>query len=331
MKLPDPCGELTVAIISLLRPNGDGGTPPSPEVFGQQVAAVVDPISDDDFQLALACCYELHYLGFDGVDENLEWDPLLLTYRLQLEARFEAALRAEIRVIDTPADDIDVSLLKLIDADTGPALSTYLMKIADVDQFREFVRRRSVYHLKEADPHTWAIPRVTGKTKAALVEIQADEYGGGRATAMHSALFAQTMRRLGLDDTYGAYWASADGATFAVSNLMTMFGLHRRLRAAALGHLAVFEMTSTAPNRRYGNGLRRLGFGADATQFYDVHVEADAVHEQLAAVDMCGSFVAGEPAQRGNVLFGAACGLALDTRFAESLLNSWNYAASRRL
>jgi hypothetical protein len=147
---------------------------------------------------------------------------------------------------------------------------------------------------------------------------------------MHSALFAQTMRSLGLDDSYGGYWHEADGATFAVSNLMSMFGLHRRLRGAALGHLAVFEMTSTVPNRRYGNGLRRLGFGPETTQFYDVHVEADAVHEQIAAVDMCGSFVAAEPDQRNAVLFGAACGLALDARSAEALLSSWDYAASRR-
>ena len=29
--------------------------------------------------------------------------------------------------------------------------------------------------------------------------------------------------------------------------------------------------------------------------FYDEHVEADAVHEQIASVDMCGSLVAEEP------------------------------------
>jgi hypothetical protein len=75
--------------------------------------------------------------------------------------------------------------------------------------------------------------------------------------------------------------------------------------------------------------LRRLGFDGEATQFYDVHVEADAVHEQIAAVDMCGSFVSAEPTQRSAVVFGAACGLALDNLFAESLLASWNYASGR--
>ena len=54
-----------------------------------------------------------------------------------------------------------------------------------------------------------------------------------------------------------------------------MFGLHRRLRGALVGHLAVFEMTSSIPNRRYANGLRRLGI-PEATRFFDEHVEADA-------------------------------------------------------
>ena len=301
--------------------------------FAEAVAAVEDPIGDEDFQLALACCYELHYRGFDDVSDDLEWDPVVLSYRATLEARFDEWLRANVPAsagAPERSGTISDELARLIDAENGPSLSTYLMKLATVEQFRQFVCVRSIYHLKEADPHTWAIPRVVGATKAALVEIQADEYGGGRAAAMHSALFAQTMRALDLDDSYGAYWHLADGPTFAVSNLMTMFGLHRRLRGAALGHLAIFEMTSTSPNRRYGNGLRRLGFDRAATEFYDVHVEADAVHEQIASVDMCGSFVSAEPGERSQVLFGAACALLVDARFTEAILESWGFEQTRQ-
>ncbi len=56
---------------------------------------------------------------------------------------------------------------------------------------------RSAYQLKEADPHSWAIPRLSGPPKAALVEIQADEYGGGRPDRMHAELFADAMEALG--------------------------------------------------------------------------------------------------------------------------------------
>jgi len=140
-------------------------------------------------------------------------------------------------------------------------VSSFLMKDATVDHYRAFVAQRSIYQLMEADPHSWAIPRVSGQTKVALVEIQADEYGGGNAARMHCALYADLMRGLGLDPAYGAYWDDASAESFAALNLISYFGLHRGRRGALLGHLAAFEMTSTAPCRRMANGLRRLGFG----------------------------------------------------------------------
>src|SRR3954452_22122882 len=105
---------------------------------------------------------------------------------------------------------------------------------------------------------------------------------------MHSGLFAQAMEALGLDATVNRYVDRLPGATLATVNLMSLFGLHRRWRGAIVGHLAAFEMTSSVPNRRYANALRRLGFGPRATDFFDEHVEADAVHENLAAVDLAG-------------------------------------------
>src|SRR3712207_7914671 len=83
------------------------------------------------------------------------------------------------------------------------------------------------------------------------------------------------------------------------------------------------KITASEPSRRYSSGLRRLGHGARTTVFYDEHVEADAVHEQIAAVDMCGSLVAEDPSLADDVLFGAACSLALDGLAAAHLLDAW--------
>jgi len=140
---------------------------------------------------------------------------------------------------------------------------------------------------------------------------------------MHSELFAGLMRDLDLDATYGALWDGAPAIAFASVNTMSLFGLHRRWRGAALGHLSAVEMTSSEPSRRHSAGLRRLGFDERTTVFYDEHVEADAVHEQIASVDMCGSFVAEFPDLVADVLFGAACALAVDGVAARVLLNAW--------
>jgi|SRR5215218_5643308 len=293
------------------------------------VAEVEDPLADDDLQLALYACFELHYRGFPGVDPDWEWSPALLAVRGFLERAFLAALD----VASGPPDPVDPArvgdlLFQLEAEDEGVSLSRRLELEADLEQFREFVVHRSLYQLKEADPHSWAIPRLVGPAKTALLEVQGDEYGGGRPERIHSVLFAKTMRALGLDDRENAYLDRIPGVTLATVNLMSALGLRRSRRGAIVGHLAMFEMTSAQPNRRYGNALRRLGFDAEATDFYDEHVEADAVHENIAAYDLAGGLARQEPELAADILYGARALLCLEDRFADHLLASWESEAS---
>lgn len=331
MKLPTARGPVSEALTgALLRSPHD--VPPELTDLLAPVAAAGNPddvLHDDDLQLTLFICYELHYRGWDGVDEAWEWQPSLLRLRARAEEVFEAALRLLAGTEPAvPPDAVPRALVELAARDDGPSLSGYLRARATLAQFREFVTHRAVYHLREADPHTWAIPRLAGTAKAALVEIQIDEYGGGRVARMHQEMFRRTLAGLGLDTTYGAYVDDVPALTLASNNLMSLFALHRRRRGALLGHLAAYEMTSSLPNRAYGNGLRRLGGDADATAFYDEHVEADAVHEQIAAYDMCGSFCVAEPEAVGDVFFGARCALAVDARWAAGVLDCWQAGRS---
>jgi hypothetical protein len=229
---------------------------------------------------------------------------------------------------DLTSDAVADVLFGLAGRDTGPSVSRYVARKASLDQLKEFLIHKSVYQLKEADPHTWAIPRLSGRAKAALVEIQADEYGGGRPDRMHSALFAQTMRGLGMDDSYGAYVDAVPAVSLAAVNLMSLCGLNRRLRGAITGHLAIYEMTSSQPNRFYGKGFRRHGFDAGVTHYFDEHVEADAVHEQIAGRDLAGGLVEAEPELLDDVLFGATAVMAIDARLSAHLLGSWESGRS---
>lgn len=330
MHMPAARGPLTSALVSALR----GAPGPVPEVRAaaeRAVAASGDVLADDDIQLALFCMYELHYRGIDGVDEDWEWAPDLLAARGVLEEAFEAAVRELVPVPDTAArsaDEIAEALFELTADDAGPSLSGFVAKRATDEQLREFVVHRSIYHLKEADPHSWALPRLTGRAKSALIEVQADEYGGGRPGHIHAELFAGTMRALGLEDAYGAYVDVVPAPTLANVNLMSLFGLHRRLRGAIAGHLAAFEMTSSIPCRKYGNGFRRLGYGGDVTLYFDEHVEADAVHEQIAGRDLAGALAEAEPSVRDDVLWGAAAYLVIDGLTGAQMLGAWEAGRS---
>jgi Iron-containing redox enzyme len=322
--LPPPRGPLSDFLIGSLR------TAPSDLSFEGTAA---DGALGEDFQLSLYLLYELHYRGFSGVDEGWEWEPTLLALRAGLEADFEACLLELVAGSEAQieAGMVGQEIVRLVEEDDGPQLSRYIEGSASLEQFREFLIHRSAYQLKEADPHSWAIPRLDGPAKAALVEVQADEYGGGRPERVHAALFATAMKALDLDPAYGAYLDRIPAVTLATVNLMSFFGLHRRLRGAIVGHLAAFETTSPIPNSRYAKGLRRLGLGEDALDFFDEHVEADSVHENIAVYDMAQGLAAAEPGLIGDILFGVRSLLHLDRQFAAHLIDRWERGSTSLL
>lgn len=322
--LPPARGKLSAAVLKALSKDGPKGLRSTP-------VEQVDALADGDLQLGLYLLYELHYRGLPGVRDDVEWDPDVIAFRGSLEQAFEHALRASVPVENGRPERIPATLRSIAREDGGPSLSRYIERRATLAQAREFLVHRSAYHLKEADPHSFAIPRLAGPAKAALAEIQVDEYGGGDPARMHSFLFAKAMEGVGLDPGYGAYLHRIPGSTLAAVNLMSLFGLHRRLRGALVGHLALFELTSTLPNRRYGNGLRRLGFGAETTTFFDEHVVADAVHEAIASKDLAGSFVAAEPQLTDDVILGARSLQAVEQRASGAMLAAWKRDATSLL
>jgi hypothetical protein len=320
--LPAARGPLTTWLLAhLADPPHDVGTPPP---------VTEDPLVGDDLHLALYLCYELHYRGLAGVDEGWEWEPSLLAARATFEQAFEDALVADVGFRPV-AGDIEEELQLVLAAPGGPSLSSYLLEHGSLEELQEMSIHRSAYQLKEADPHSWGLPRLGGRAKAALVEIQADEYGGGVESEMHASLFADVLVALGLDPTYGAYLDRLPGPTLATVNLISLFGLHRRWRGALIGHLAVFEMTSVRPMGRYAELCARLDLPDEARRFYDVHVVADAVHEVVASRDLAGGFVAAEPDRAADVSFGARALMAVEERFARSLLDAWGAGRSSLL
>lgn len=323
--LPEPRGRLTERLGHALRQ-----APGRLETWAEDVDLPPSSLDDEDLQLALYLCYELHYRGLPGVDDEAEWDPVLLALRRRLERAFESDIRDVTPVpSDVDPSEMDLALREIARSDDGPSLSAFVEKHATVAQLRELLVHRSAYQLKEADPHSFALPRLWGRPKSAMVEIQVDEYGGGKPDRIHAELYARMMRELGLDGGYGAYLDVIPATTLATVNLASMFGLHRRLRGACAGHLALTEMTSSVPSRRYASGLRRLGYtDAAATDFYDEHVEADAVHASLAAVDLAGGLAHQDHELGRDVLFGAAALAALEARFAVAVTSAWDAEVS---
>lgn len=316
--LPAPVGPISEATAVLLRHPGD--VPVDLDID----LDVDDPLGDLDFQRSLYCLHELHYRGFTDVSPDAEWDPLVVTMWQDLAVRFEAALTDLCPVtVDLTGGSAGDGVAAAIERFDGPSLSTTMLENPRLRHVREFAIHRSAYQLKEADPHSFALPRLGGPAKAAFVEIQMDEYGEGRPGRSHAELFAATMRSLGLDDTYGHYLEVLPATTLATTNLMSHLALHRRLLPALLGHLALFEMTSVVPMGRYAQLMRRLRLPEQAATFYDVHVEADEHHGPLARHGLVDAYVDTAPAAAPLAVWGAEVTMAVEDRFARHLLDCW--------
>lgn len=327
MRTPTARGPLSEHVLRALRPHHiEHDEQPLPSHLLPDTTSV---ITDGDFQLALWTLYELHYRGFDDVAADLEWAPHLVRTRLTLERHFEHDLRRQTRPQIEEArqsgDTVVTQLFALTGHDTAPAVPAFLQRRATTDQVLDFLRQRSIYHRKESDPQSFVLPRIDGRAKVALAELQYDEYGAGRSEALHSTLFARALDAAGLDSTYGAYVDEASATTLAVNNAMSLFALNRRLRGASLGHLAAFEATSTVPCRMIARGIERLELPADVAAYFHEHVEADAVHEHVAVRDICGALVEDDPELYDDVLLGAATCLHLDTVAGEELLERWEH------
>ena len=292
---------------------------PSTSVTLPNSSAVDDPYSAD-LQLALYTSYELHYGGFDGVDPEWEWQPDLLRLRRDMERAFLGYLRSEIEPSDDVVAEMDALCIEPIEG-SGP--SFYLKDDGTWEQMQEYFTHRSLYHLKEADPHAWAIPRLRGQAKASFVAVEFDEYGGGKGERVHQELYADLLDAAELDSSYLAYLDVVPAETLAAVNVMSLFGLHRSLRGATVGHFTATEITSSPGSRRLVQALQRMGAPAACIEFYAEHVEADAVHEQIMRHDVVGDLVAREPHLAADVVFGIRAADFVEDKLGTVLVDAW--------
>lgn len=296
--IPWSRGPLSAAIIAAL-----AGAPGDARLDGP--VEVADVLRDDDFQLALYLSHEVRYRDFAGND--WEWDAGLLAFRARLEHIFMMRIREEVtlrhpRLPSQVADALD----QLIFTSPSRSLPRHFLAHGNLDEVRElFVHRSASYAHDTASPHEQGRPRDDVRTEA----------------------FAATMTGLGLDASPGSYVEVVPGVTLAMVNLQSMFSLHRRWRAALVGHHAVSEMTSGGRAQKWGRTLARFGIVVEGAVDQDIDVDIDVdvdVHiATLARARVLSGLLGVDPSLEGDVLFGAGASLLLDQMFCDHLLNSW--------
>lgn len=311
-KLPSPRGAVSAALIAALRSGG-------PCAIDQQAIDECDPWGDD-LQIALFVCQELTYRGWAGVPDDREFDPGVVGVRVQLENRFLAAIDAACAASDP---SVEVEFRALVRAPSGGGAADHLARVGTAREFADYFSVRSLYHLKEADPHAWVIPRLPPAAKAPFVAVLGDEYGGGRPERVHQALFADLLEEFGLDRGYLAYLDAAPAVTLAPVTLMTALGHRRARRGACVGHFAATEITSSPGSAQILAGLERLDASDRVRHFYREHVEADAVHEQVMRDEVVAGLLQAEPDLEADVVTGVRAFLLVEDRLSAAFMRAW--------
>jgi hypothetical protein len=247
----------------------------------------------------------------DAVRDN-EHDLTLIAVRLELERAFEAQL-ARLELPEEPPADPDrlgawlqeLALERELWPGT-PSMGAYYRERASLDELREVVAQRSLFFLKEPDPWTMVIPSLHGEAKAGLIDLILDEYGWGRYEQMHSTVYARLMERLGLRTGYDHYLDQTAWPFLAGLNYQAMIARHRRLCRRMYGYVLLVESDSPGSMRSYIEAYRRNGVqDPDVLTFYELHVDADEGHADVALNEVVLPVVRAEPAAASGAARGA--------------------------
>ncbi len=256
-----------------------------------------------------------------------EHDLTLIAVRLELERAFEAQLARAVALPEQPPQApeqlagwlTDLALQRKLPFD-GPGIGAYYRDHATLEQLREVVAQRSLFFLKEPDPWTMVIPSLHGEAKAGLIDLILDEYGWGRHDQMHSTVYARLMARLGLQDGYDHYFDQTSWQLLAGLNYQAMLARHRRLCRRMYGYVFLVEADSPGSMRNYLAAYARLGVqDPEVLTFYELHVDADEGHSDVALNEVIMPVVQAEPEAAAEIARGVLEGRYLHALFSGHL------------
>jgi hypothetical protein len=264
-------------------------------------------------------------------------DLTLAAVLLELERGFEAWL-AGYALPETPPQDVDafapwladLALERELPELPASGMGPFLRDEISLEQLKEIVAMRSLFFLKEPDPWAMVIPSLHGEAKAGLLDLLLDEYGWGRYDHMHSTVYEELMRALGLETEYDAYLDRTPWQFLAGLNLQGMYARHRRLCRRMYGYIYLVEADSPRSMVNYIEAWKRLGLGDDerVTKFYELHITADEGHQDVALNEVIRPVVAAEPAAAPEVARGVLEGHAVHHLFSTHLRASFGAGRS---
>ncbi len=255
-----------------------------------------------------------------------EHDLTLAAVRLCLEGAFERQLARVAPVPESPPKEASDVLSWLTDLALerplfdGPSMGQFYRENATLEQLREVVAQRSLFFLKEPDPWAMVIPSLRGEAKAGLIDLILDEYGWGRHDQMHSTVYAKLMEKLGLSTGYDDYFDQTSWQLLAGLNYQAMLARQRRLCRRMYGYIYLVEADSPSSMRNYLEAYARAGVDdPEMLLFYQLHIDADVGHADVALNEVVAPVVRSEPEAAADIARGIVEGRYLHSLFGQHL------------
>ena len=306
-ELPTTRGPLSEGVLEYI-------TGRSNRLWAQRGDALLD---DGDAQLALWLlnCVDVA-VDWDIIPERTRSLPLRLLH-LNLERSFEEEVQ---RIVPAVEEGVDLqehldALLRSPALDMAATAGQY-----GPEALRDVFAAKAPYLGFEADPHTLALARMEASLKPIVAEIQSGEYGVGHDQT-HAQIHRSCLTSLGL--SYADAVDTAPTASFAFANLAWLFGREVRWRGAAVGQLCLLELDSVEPCRAQVEAWDAAGLPEQGRRWYDVHVLADAEHEQVIRDQLVPAVQSATPWLVADAAFGADATWLLQQRVSSELLERW--------
>ncbi|MEP7048942.1 MAG: iron-containing redox enzyme family protein [Pseudomonadota bacterium] len=132
--------------------------------------------------------------------------------------------------------------------------------------------------------------KLPARPKLELARNYWDEMGQGHEGGMHGPMLGNLARALELESNGETVWES-----LALSNLMVALATARHYAYQSIGALGVIELTAPGRSALVNAGLKRLGIGGAARQYYALHASLDVRHSAAWNREVIAPLVESDP------------------------------------
>ena len=212
--------------------------------------------------------------------DNERSDYLRAT-RERIEARWQ---RHELEKHDVAAlqrADTSSALRERAAADVNPPMSEngrLFRETVGEAGYRRLLEIASLDGLVEASQLSRTLGGVSNDVQAVLTRLLLEEYGCGRLPRKHSSYFAVMLTELGMDTAPEAYFDRVPWQVLAAINHSFLLSERKRYFLRYVGGLLYTEISVPAAFSAYRAAAQRLGFGARAMAYWDLHIKEDERH-----------------------------------------------------